>query len=235
MENIKLIIFDLDGTLVNAYAAINRSLNHTLRKLGLKTQNAKLIRRCVGWGDANLLKPFVPSKNLNQALSLYREHHKYSLLKHSRLYPQAKALLRQLKKEGYKLAVASNRPTKFSRILLRHLRIFSYFDYVLCADKLKHGKPHPEILNKIAERFGLKKAQVLYVGDMVIDAQAARRAHINAIIVTTGSSITRQIKKEKPFKIISAVGKLSNILKTEFPLTAGLIGNILKIKHEKKL
>ncbi len=212
MQDIKLVIFDLDGTLVNAYGAINSSFNYVMRKLGLKPQSANTIRRAVGWGDINLLKPYVRPKDLEFALGLYRNHHKYSLLKHSRLYRRVRYLLRCLKAEGYKLAVASNRPTEFSFILLRHLRLTDFFDYVLCADKLKYGKPHPQILNKIIKRFGVKKSQALYVGDMAIDAQAARRARIKAIIVTGGSSDNRQIKKEKPFKIIFKINKLLDLL-----------------------
>lgn len=212
MGKIKLIIFDLDGTLIDAYAAINSSFNYALRKLGLKAQSASLIRRSVGWGDTNLLKPFVPPENLNRAVSLYRKHHKHSLLRYSRLYPYARFLLRRLKAEGYKLAVASNRPTEFSLILLRHLHILNYFDYVLCADKLNAGKPHPEILNKIIKRFAFRKPQVLYVGDMAIDAQAGRRAKIDVVIVTGGSSRGLEIKKERPFKIITKLNQLVKVI-----------------------
>jgi len=212
MKNIKLIIFDLDGTLLDAYAAINSSFNYVMRKLKLKPQSAKLIRRLVGWGDMNLLKPCVPPKKLNYAIDLYRKHHKYSLLKRSYLYPQVKSLLHRLKKEGLKLAVASNRPTKFSFILLKHLKIDKFFDYMLCADKLKYGKPNPQILNKIVKHFSFNKAQVLYVGDMAIDAQAGRRAKIKTVIVTGGSSSDIEIRKEKPFKIIPAINRLFNLL-----------------------
>lgn len=213
MQNIKLIIFDLDGTLVDAYAAINSSFNYVLARLGLKPQRADVIRRSVGWGDRNLLKPYVPEGDLELALRLYRKHHKHSLLKHARLYPHAGLLLRQLRAKGYKLAVASNRPTEFSLILLRHLRLMDLFDYVLCADKLKYGKPNPEILNKIIMRFGFKKSQVLYVGDMAIDAQAGRRAKVKTIIVTGGSSSNLEIKREKPFEVIPSIGKVTGILK----------------------
>lgn len=212
MQNIKLIIFDLDGTLVDAYAAINSSFNYVLRRLGLKPQRAEVIRRSVGWGDLNLLKPYIPGRDLRRALSLYRRHHKHSLLKHAHLYPRAGSLLRQLKAKGYKLAVASNRPTEFSIILLRHLRLIDLFDYVLCADKLKHGKPNPEILNKIIKRFPFKKSQVLYVGDMAIDAQAGRRARVKTIIVTGGSSSKFEITGERPFGVISRIDRLQTLL-----------------------
>jgi phosphoglycolate phosphatase len=212
MENIKLIIFDLDGTLVDAYGAIGESFNYLMRRLGLKPQSLGVVRRLVGWGDANLFKSYLPSGDLKHALSLYRAHHQYSLLKHSHLYPQAGSLLRRLKAQGYKLAVASNRPSKFSHILLKHLKISSFFDYVLCADQSRHGKPHPEMLNRIVKRFGLKKSQALYVGDMVIDAQAGRRARIDTIIVTGGSSSKSEIKKEHPFRIIPTIGRLPGLL-----------------------
>jgi phosphoglycolate phosphatase len=216
MQNIKLVIFDLDGTLVDAYAAINSSFNYVMRRLGLKPKSADLIRRSVGWGDANLLKPYVGERDLEFALSLYRRHHEHSLLKQSRLYPQVRPLLLKLKDKGYKLAVASNRPDKFSLILLRHLRIIEFFDYVLCADKSKRGKPDPEILNKIISRLAVKKSQVLYAGDMVIDAQAGRRAGIKTVIVTTGSSSLSEIKKERPFKIIPEISGLSVLLLRSF-------------------
>ena len=212
MQKIKLIIFDLDGTLVDAYLAIESSFNYCMRKPGKEPKSAALIRRAVGWGDKNLLAPYVDKKDLLTATSFYRKHHKKSLLTHSKLYPKVRLLLRQFKSKGYKLAVASNRPSEFSLILLRHLHIIEFFDYILCADKLKHGKPAPEILNKIIRRFGFKKSQALYVGDMIIDAQAGRRAGIKTIIVTTGSSSLVEIKKEHPFKIIPEISKLTDLV-----------------------
>ena len=212
MKDIKLIIFDLDGTLVDAYPAIIKSFNYTMRRLNYPIQNASVIRRAVGLGDENLLRPFIKEKDLNKATSLYRRHHKKALLKGSRLFPQVNKVLGYLKNKGYKLAIASNRPTKFSWILIKHLRLESYFDYVLCADRLRYIKPHPEILNKIMQKLSARPWQVLYVGDMTIDAQAGRRAKVKTIIVTTGSSTNYQIKKERPYRIIRKIKELRGIL-----------------------
>lgn len=212
MKGVKLIIFDLDGTLVDAYQPIIKSFNYTMRKLDYALQDALTIRRAVGWGDENLLKPFIKIKDLKRALSIYRRHHKGALLCGSRLFPRAHRLLSVLKNKGYKLAVASNRPSRFSAILIRHLKVKKHFDCVLCADKLKHIKPHPEIINKIMQRFALRPEQAIYVGDMAIDAQAGRRAKVKTIIVTTGSSTKREIKKEKPYRIVEKITGLLKIL-----------------------
>jgi len=212
MKGIKLIIFDLDGTLVDAYPAIIKSFNYTMSKLGYPQQKSLTIRRAVGRGDENLLKPFVRRKDLKKAVLLYRKHHKTALLQYSRLFPSVDKVLTKLREKGFKLAVASNRPTKFSLILIRHLGLKKYFAYVLCADKLKHLKPHPEILRKIRQRFSLKPGQTLYVGDMTIDAQAAGNAKVKAVIVTTGSSSKTEIIREKPFRIIRRIIDLLKVL-----------------------
>lgn len=212
MHNIKLIIFDLDGTLVNAYPAIIKSFNYTMQKLGYPKQNNLTIRRAVGWGDDNLLKPFLNPKDFKKALLLYRRHHKNTLVKDSRLLPKVESVLSYLKDKGYKLAVASNRPTKFSWILIRHLKIEKYFDYVLCADRLRHIKPHPEILNRIRQRFSLRPGQTLYVGDMTIDVQAGRRAKIKTIAIGTGSNTIQELKKQRPYRIINKIKDLLKIL-----------------------
>lgn len=210
--NTKLIIFDLDGTLLDAYPAIIRSFNYTMRKFNYPQQYALTIRRVVGWGDENLLKPFINLKDLKKALIAYRRHHKTALLRGSRLFPNVKMILSYLKDKGYKLAVASNRPTRFSLILIRHLKLTKYFDYVLCADRLKQGKPHPEIINRIMQKLSVQPEETVYIGDMAIDAQAGRRAKVKTIIVTTGSSTKGEIIKEKPYRIIRKIKELLRIL-----------------------
>jgi len=211
-SQIKAILFDLDGTLIDAYQAIIQSFNHTMRRLHYPVKPDTVIRRAVGWGDENLLKPFVRREDLARALRIYRHHHKGALLKGSRLLPGVKRTLKYLKAKGYILAVASNRPTRFSRILVVGLKLAPFFSYMLCADKLKHGKPHPEILKKIMKRLSVEPHEALYVGDMRIDAQAGRRARVKTIVVTTGSSSLREIKKENPFCIIKKISHLKEIV-----------------------
>ena len=212
MDNIKLVIFDLDGTLVDAYSAIEKSVNYAMRRMGYPLRDYMTIRRAVGGGDEKLLERFVSTKDLKKALFLYRRHHKIALLRYSTLMPNARRVLRYLKDRNYKLAIASNRPTKFAQILIKHLNIAQYFNYSLCADKLKFGKPNPEILFKIMRRLRVKRTQTLYVGDMTTDARTGSRAGVKTIIVATGSSTISEIRKAHPQRVIRDLSALLKLL-----------------------
>jgi phosphoglycolate phosphatase len=203
MKKPKLIIFDLDGTLVDAYKAIAASVNFSLLSLGYPAKKFQAIKRSVGWGETRLFFPEVEKKYLAGIIHIYRRHHKGALLKYSRILPGTLRVLKYLRKNEYKLAIASNRPTKYCLIILKHLGLLKYFDYVLCADKLKYKKPHPQILRRIIRHFKVIPARTVYIGDMAIDAQAGKRAKIRTIIVPTGSSSKKEIAREKPWKVIA--------------------------------
>ncbi len=212
---IKLIIFDIDGTLVNAYPAIVASFNHAMRCCGYPARSAAVIRRAVGRGDVELLRPFVASRDLRKVLRAYRAHHAGALIEKARLYPGARSLLIGLKERGIMLAVASNRPTRFSRLLLRHVGIRDFFQRVLCKDAVRFGKPHPQILLSIMRACGVSRQETLYVGDMVIDAQAARRAGVKAVMVTTGSSTRAELKHQQPYLVLPrlTLGRFRTIIR----------------------
>ncbi|MDD5496634.1 MAG: HAD family hydrolase [Candidatus Omnitrophica bacterium] len=199
----KVVIFDIDGTMVNAYKAIEVSLNYTLRKLGYPRAGLRAVRASIGHGDKDFVERFVKPEDVKRGLSIYRIHHRSSLLRYSRAIPGAKKVLNVLKKKGYKLAVASNRPLKFSRILLRHLGLERYFDVILCAKGKADIKPNPHLLLNVIKRLKLKKADAVYVGDMAIDVCAGRNAGIRVIAISGGSSSRAELKKERPFKIVS--------------------------------
>lgn len=209
---IKLVIFDLDGTLVDAYEAIADSFNFTMQKLSFAAKPFLTIKKAVGYGDEALLSPFVGKENLKKALSIYRKHHRLSLKKKSYLLPGAKKVLAYLKNKKYILSVASNRPRKFSEIVLKHLGIKKFFAYILCADQIKKPKPYPDIINRIRKIFSASKKATLYVGDMVVDVKAGKNAEVTTIAVLSGSCSRKEIIKSKPDFILKDVRGLLKIL-----------------------
>ena len=202
MRQIKLIIFDLDGTLVNAYRAVSRSLNFALKKMGYSALPHVTIKRNVGWGDKNLISKFVKPQDVARALAVYRRDHQKALKESVLFLPGAKKVLKELKKKHYRLAIASNRPTKFTEIILKHLKVRNMFECVLCADKVKRPKPAADLLKGILEKAQLKPSQALYIGDMTIDITTGMRARVKTIAVATGSCTKKELLGLKPLSVI---------------------------------
>jgi phosphoglycolate phosphatase len=211
---IKLLIFDLDGTLVNAYPAVSQSVNYTLNKMGFASRSHAEIKRSVGGGDRKLMAHFVGEELADPAIAIYRPHHTKALkLKGAvRLLPGALGTLKFLKGNGYKLAVASNRPTKFTRIILKVLGVLKYFNVVLCADRARRPKPYPDMLWAIAKTLKVHKQEILYVGDMTIDVNCGHKAGVRVVAVTTGSSLKKELKDLKPWRIMDKMVELKQIM-----------------------
>jgi len=203
----RLFIFDLDGTLADAYGAIEKSINFTLKRLGLPLVAYQEVKKRVGRGDRLFMKSFFPAKDMEKVLKVYRPHHAKALLRYTRLKPYAKKLLYTLKKEKKLLAIASNRPYYYTNIILKKLGIRKYFDVVLCADQINSLKPGPKILYTIIKKLGVSKEETVYTGDMDIDMETAKRAKVDAIFITGGSSTINAVKKYKNKKVIHSLAK----------------------------
>ena len=210
---LRLIIFDLDGTLVDAYQPVAGSLNYALKRLGYESLNDETIKRSVGWGDKNLLARFVRPDDLEKTLAIYRRHHKIALRRGTKFLPGARSLITFLRARGYKLAVASNRPTVFTRIILKHLKVLDQFSMVLCADKAKRPKPAGDMLKAIFKKLAVAPAQALYVGDMTIDVDTGRNAGVRTVAVATGSCTREELIAREPFRLISSLKELRDVLK----------------------
>ena len=204
----KLIIFDLDGTLIDAYGAIAAGINQMLQSLGYPQQKPEIIKRKVGWGVEKLIEPFIEKKDYQRAVEIYLKSQETLLPKMTKLLPGAKEVLKKLKEKGCKLAVASNRPSSFSESLLKHLKIAHYFSLVLCADQINSYKPNPKILFLIMKKLNLPPEETIYAGDMALDAETGRKAGVKTIIVLTGSSNREEVIAENPFKIINQISEI---------------------------
>ncbi len=211
-KTIQLVIFDLDGTLVDAYQAVADSVNHTMAEIGRAPIDDATIKRTVGWGLRHLVETFVGRDDLGRALSIYRQHHARALKSGTKWLPGARELVETLKSRGYKLAIASNRPMRFTHIILKHLKADRAFDHVLCADKVKRPKPAGEMLETILSRCSLSPDEALYVGDMTIDVETGRNAGVRTIAVLTGSSNRGEVASLKPFTIIDHVLEMTRTL-----------------------
>ncbi|NLE64907.1 MAG: HAD family hydrolase [Elusimicrobia bacterium] len=207
-RDLRLAIFDLDGTLVDAYQAIADSLNVALSALGLKPQRPSAVKRAVGWGVDSLIRNFVDEDRAEEGLALFRDHHDRRLRQNIRLLPGAKGLLKDLKTRGMFLAIASNRPARFCRIILDELGIVSAFDRIICGDNVPRPKPWPDMLQRIVRELKVRPSQAIYVGDMTVDVLSARRARIFSVAVPTGSCTIEEIRAVRPDRMIARLTDL---------------------------
>ena len=210
---IKLVIFDLDGTLVDAFQAVTRSLNYALEEAGFNAVDHNVVKSSVGWGDRHLVSLFVPPADIDKVLSIYRQHHSRSLKDGVTFLPGAKALMNDLKNAGILLAIATNRPSRFTHIILKHLRVFSIFDCVLCGDQVANPKPAGEILETVCARLSTELQHALYVGDMTVDMEAGKNAGITTIAVTTGSCSADQLQAHNPYRVVQNVEEVAGIVR----------------------
>ena len=217
MEKKKVAIFDMDGTLIDGYTAIWKTINFVRNFLSYPSVSYEEVRKNVGGGDRSLISAFFNENEHEIALRIYRENNSRFLTGNVKLMEGTEELLNLLKEKGLKIAVATNR-VKFSiMMVIEYLKIWKFFDYIVTADSVKNPKPAPEMLLKILEYFEILSENAFYVGDMDIDWKTGIRAGIDTFIVATGSSSFEEIKKAgvKEDRIFPNLISLKNFLQNK--------------------
>ena len=194
-ERVRGIVFDLDGTLVDSYAAIAESLNHARGHFALPPLSTSEVRRRVGRGLEVLIEELVGPQRVQSGVRLFREHYAAVFRARTSVLPDAREALHELQSRGYRLAVASNKPARFSTPILEHLGMLSSLDDVQGPDLAGSAKPEPTMLRNCVSALGLVPRQALYVGDMVLDVESAARAGLPVILVCGGSSTAEELAR----------------------------------------
>jgi phosphoglycolate phosphatase len=197
------VVFDLDGTLVDSFAAIAASVNHVRANYALPPLTVEEVQQQVGRGAEYLLERTVPKGVLAENLANYRAHHPTVMFELTRFLPGASTLLASLHQRGKKVGLCSNKPRLFSDELLRHFGLAACFDVVLGPEDVPRPKPAPDMLLTAVDRLGLACDHVLYVGDMVVDIQTARAAGVRVWAVASGSEQRQALVEAKPDRLLT--------------------------------
>lgn len=211
-SKIRAVLFDLDGTLIDSYPAIAASVNHVRQQCGLTPLSIAEVTRHVGRGAAYLLQQTVGQNNLEAHLAAYRQHHVTVLRPMTVLLPGAYETLQELHRRGYRLGICSNKPITFTRELVDHLHLTPFLDVVLGPEDVTRPKPAPDMLLLALQRLQLAPTDALYVGDMTVDIETARAAHVLVWVVATGSDPVEALQAARPDLRLTHLKEMLNLL-----------------------
>jgi phosphoglycolate phosphatase len=209
MAAFRTILFDLDGTLVDAFTTIHRAYVHTLPQFGRPAPTMAEVRRAVGGGIVNAMARFLPMELVPRAIEIHTAYTETILLEDVRLMPGASELLRSLHVRGVKLAVFTNKQANAARRICAHLGVTPFADGVFGAGDTPWLKPQPEFTAHVLARLGARTATTLLVGDSPFDVATAKNAGFPCWCVTTGThdgTALRAAGAEEVFPDLTALG-----------------------------
>ena len=183
----RAFLFDLDGTLIDGFAAIYRAHAYMLERLGRPLPSPAAVRAAVGGGFRDALARFVPPEELDRAQELYLECWNRTLLDDVVLMPGARELLEALHARGAVLAVLSNKLGPSSRLICEKLGIAPILSAVVGAGDTPWLKPRIELTAHVLKAIGAGAGTTLVVGDSPFDIETAHMAGLPAWCVTTGT------------------------------------------------
>ena len=203
----KLVIFDLDGTLLDTIADLAESANYALKQLGYPTHDVETIRTYVGNGINKLLERALPlheqtEENVMRMRSHFVPYYDIHNADLSTPYPGIISLLEDLQAKGILIAVASNKYQKATVKLVK--QYFPNIDFIEILGQREgiNVKPDPSIVFDILQKANLSKENVLYVGDSGVDMQTAINAEVDAIGVTWGFRPRAELESFQPMGLI---------------------------------
>jgi len=185
-----LLIFDLDGTLIDSKLDLANSVNAMLGHMGMPVLTNETVYSYVGNGAPVLVrKALGPSASdadvsyaLDYFLSYYREH----MLDYTHLYPGVREALERMREQGAAMAVLTNKPVRFSQAIVDGLGVADFFFQVYGGNSFETKKPEPTGARKLVEESGQPPESAWMVGDSAVDIRTARNAGIGAVGVSYG-------------------------------------------------
>lgn len=193
---VKLIVFDLDGTLIDSRHDLAGAVNHMRGSMGLEPLSAERVVSFVGNGIINLVRRSVADAEVDfdEALRRMKRYYADHLVDTTCLYPGVSAGLKELKESGITLAVLSNKPTAASAKILDRLGVAGFFSDIIGGDGNYPLKPEPDALLALQAKYGFDASSCWMFGDHYTDLEAARRAGFRRALARYGFGDPREEK-----------------------------------------
>lgn len=218
----KILLFDLDGTLVDSAPDLALAVNRTLKDLGKAEFEQQTIHLWVGNGAKILIERALSgSANIDeklditlvhQALAIFLQHYQQCLCVDSVLYDNVKEGIFTLKNAGYRLAIITNKPALFIQPILSGLGLNDMFELLIGGDTLPEKKPHPAPLTYAINKLNVTLDECVMIGDSKNDILAAKAAGIMSVGLTYGYNYGENIADHQPDWCFDSFSELLNAL-----------------------
>ncbi|OLU32758.1 phosphoglycolate phosphatase [Pseudomonas sp. PA15(2017)] len=212
----RLVMFDLDGTLVDSVPDLATAVDRMLVELGREPAGVERVRQWVGNGARVLVRRALAAgmddstvgeaeseEALARFLDIYADCHELTTL-----YPGVHELLEALSTAAVELAVVTNKPELFVAPLLEQVGLGGYFRWIIGGDTLPQQKPDPAALLQVMRLAGVNQSQSLFVGDSRSDVLAARAAGVPCVAVSYGYNHGRPVAEEEPQLVVDSLAEL---------------------------
>jgi phosphoglycolate phosphatase len=212
----KLVMFDLDGTLIDSVPDLAAATDEMLLQLGRAPAGMDKVRNWVGNGAPVLVRRALADNFDHQAISAEQEAEALAIFMQAYgkgheltvLYPGALDTLASLQTLGIKLALITNKPEGFLPELLADTQMADFFDWIVGGDTFPQKKPDPTGLLWVMQQAGVTAEQCLFIGDSRNDVHAAQAAHVACVAVTYGYNYGEPISAENPALVVDDLREL---------------------------
>lgn len=215
-----LVLFDLDGTLIETAPEIADAVNDTLAECGRSAVTQRQVNDWIGHGTRELLIQALAftDKTTAEAVrsradfagieAVFSVHYQRRCGTRSQLYPQVRETLQALRTAGVKQVVMTNKESRYTQTVLDAHRLLPLFDRVISGDTLPVKKPDPAAVHDCLQRFGVPAERALFVGDSSIDVTTARNAGITVWALPYGYNMGQPIEACQPDRVIPDLSAL---------------------------
>ncbi len=211
---LKLVMFDLDGTLVETGTEIRHAVNDTLTQFDYAGVSQEQVNGWIGYGTLELLiqaLSFATQRSVDEVrasaqLASIKQQFDRNYQHHcgttSRLYPHVRQVLTELSGRGVKLAVVTNKEMRYTSTVLNAHQLADLFEIVIGGDSLPTKKPDPAGVNQCLSFHDVEKQHALFIGDSSIDAATAKNAGVPVWLLTYGYNMNQRVEDCQPDRII---------------------------------
>ena len=212
-----LLIFDLDGTLIDSKLDLVHSVNAARQLMNLAPISEEVVSSYVGNGAPVLMRralgPGASEEEVQRALEFFLAYYRDHMLDNTRLYPGVREALDRLLEGGSRMAILTNKPVRFSRAIVEGLGLGRHFFQVYGGNSFEQKKPDPIGIETLLRESGIARERTIMVGDSAVDVRTARAANVKACGVSYGFQ-PETFKQSPPDILVDDMNQLADYVLT---------------------